>query len=546
MMITHYALHYKNRILQSFLILALGLFCYAFARNITTINDDITPLSSGNVEAMFYIENTETHSMTCIGDGIINTTQEIVCNEATAKNAIISEPDYSNYLSKDLTVVWDTIQNSPTGYQVIGEVYSNESKKSKRSVTDYGAVGDGITDDSNAIIKCIAENDIIVFPTGTYYVTKQLIVPNEKTLIGTGDAIIDFHGNTTSGYDYGYIVNENSSWMPSNTLAHDIKISNLTIKKSNLTEEAKSIILFTNITGVTMENVTVDTTLDDCANTVNMLINCHNINMTGCKFYNNQYTRHGGFWVQDRSYKGISYGTSNITFSKCEFVRNSGIDELIAVYAPAASTGERGHVSNVVFNDCKIVRNNCDTAGTRAPYLIMTSVGNSDNIKFNNCNITDNSLYIGLWKLLVDGNQAIYPINISGCSVTGLQSYNKIGSYLFITEGETKGNTVAQISDSELFAGNKIVCCDNDINLDRCKFYLSNNAVALDSNNVANNCTFYFNDCTSSGRMIRNNKAIVNDSTITVLSGSASKYVIQPKEINNLTIESDVPVIIQK
>ena len=57
MMITHYALHYKNRVLQIFLVIALALFCFAFAKNIKTITDDISPLSSGNVEAMFYIEN---------------------------------------------------------------------------------------------------------------------------------------------------------------------------------------------------------------------------------------------------------------------------------------------------------------------------------------------------------------------------------------------------------------------------------------------------------------------------------------------------------
>lgn len=126
MIITHYALDYKNRILQTFLILALGLFCYAFARNITTINNDITPLSGGNVEAMFYIENPDTGSMTCIGDGLINSTEEITNNIVTVTQNIISAPNYSAITGNSLTVVWHSIRRSEGEIRVYGMLSPND------------------------------------------------------------------------------------------------------------------------------------------------------------------------------------------------------------------------------------------------------------------------------------------------------------------------------------------------------------------------------------------------------------------------------------
>lgn len=121
MMITHYALHYKNRVLQIFLVIALALFCFAFAKNIKTITDNITPLSSGNVEAMFYIENKETGSLTCIGDGLISTNLTIY-NAEEVKNYILTAPDYSNHLPADYTIIWNSIKPFNNSVAVFGAI----------------------------------------------------------------------------------------------------------------------------------------------------------------------------------------------------------------------------------------------------------------------------------------------------------------------------------------------------------------------------------------------------------------------------------------
>ena len=60
-----------------------------------------------------------------------------------------------------------------------------------RKITDnfvtpemYGAKGDGVTDDTNAIQACIDENNNILFPEGTYRITRPLTIRSGKNLTG--------------------------------------------------------------------------------------------------------------------------------------------------------------------------------------------------------------------------------------------------------------------------------------------------------------------------------------------------------------------------
>ena len=52
------------------------------------------------------------------------------------------------------------------------------------NVLDYGAVGDGVTDDTAAIQAALNAGKIIFFPYGQYLITSQLIAPPEVSLTG--------------------------------------------------------------------------------------------------------------------------------------------------------------------------------------------------------------------------------------------------------------------------------------------------------------------------------------------------------------------------
>lgn len=58
------------------------------------------------------------------------------------------------------------------------------------SVKDYGAVGDGSTDDTTAIQNALDANSDIYFPTGNYVVSSTLTVPSFRRLEGGPNAVI--------------------------------------------------------------------------------------------------------------------------------------------------------------------------------------------------------------------------------------------------------------------------------------------------------------------------------------------------------------------
>jgi len=58
------------------------------------------------------------------------------------------------------------------------------------NVKDYGAKGDGISDDTQAIKSAINACDILHFPSGTYMVSSTIVIPSNKTLIGAKGSIL--------------------------------------------------------------------------------------------------------------------------------------------------------------------------------------------------------------------------------------------------------------------------------------------------------------------------------------------------------------------
>lgn len=69
----------------------------------------------------------------------------------------------------------------------------------------YGAVGDGVADDTEAIVKALAENNLVYLPEGKYMITSEIEIPENKTLQLAGK-IISLSGKELSDFSGVAIV----------------------------------------------------------------------------------------------------------------------------------------------------------------------------------------------------------------------------------------------------------------------------------------------------------------------------------------------------
>lgn len=58
------------------------------------------------------------------------------------------------------------------------------------SIKDFGAVGDGLTDDTNAIINALSAHDSVFMPAGEYLITGTITLTANQTIMGAGQASI--------------------------------------------------------------------------------------------------------------------------------------------------------------------------------------------------------------------------------------------------------------------------------------------------------------------------------------------------------------------
>lgn len=61
-------------------------------------------------------------------------------------------------------------------------------------VTDYGAKGDGVTDDSQAFINAVANRGLIIVPPGKYRITKPITLQSNTILTGCGGSVLLIDG----------------------------------------------------------------------------------------------------------------------------------------------------------------------------------------------------------------------------------------------------------------------------------------------------------------------------------------------------------------
>lgn len=111
----------------------------------------------------------------------------------------------------------------------------NQNTNDTVSVKDFGAVGDGVTDDTSAIKSAILSGagKTVHFPSGRYKILEELTIPNNTQIVGSGSSntILDWSKKSTySSGAYNSLIQwekgtlSNSVSVPVNVLERDTKI----------------------------------------------------------------------------------------------------------------------------------------------------------------------------------------------------------------------------------------------------------------------------------------------------------------------------------
>lgn len=194
----------KPKIISLIMVFCLVIFCFIVARiGMRRIIEPETPLSSTNIEAMFYVAMPDNGQIVCIGDGLINSSEE-KSGEIAVERTVVTAPDNSAFVGNAYHVVWNNIKHGENGIEVYGDVASGpkSAKGDVTSVRDFGAVGDGVTDDTVAINKALnaTSGGILYFPSGTYVISKGVRVRSNTHVVGDGKtSIIIAKEGTTRG-----------------------------------------------------------------------------------------------------------------------------------------------------------------------------------------------------------------------------------------------------------------------------------------------------------------------------------------------------------
>ena len=92
-----------------------------------------------------------------------------------------------------------------------------------KNVKLYGAVGNGIADDTVAIQAAVTAEEIVFFPAGTYKVTSAVNIPANRTLFGEGASSVILYTGTAASQGAFFINSGSSTAYVDNVTVQDLK-----------------------------------------------------------------------------------------------------------------------------------------------------------------------------------------------------------------------------------------------------------------------------------------------------------------------------------
>jgi hypothetical protein len=255
-----------------------------------------------------------------------------------------------------------------------------------KSVHDFGAVGDGNTDDTAAIQKAVDSGlGTITFPKGVYRLANTITIDLDKTgfaaLVADGTAKIVMGG---TGPAFHFIGTHEGSADPG-TFKPNVwekqrmpLVRGLEITASEGHKDADGI----EVTGVMQFTVT-ETLIHDLRHAIHLTTRDRNIIVSACHLYHNSGC--GVF------YDHVNLHQSNIVGSHISYCAGGGV------------VTRGGEVRNIQIGTCDIESNMRPDAPASANVLIDSTDGSTDEVAIIGCTLQHNSKSPGSANVRVIG-----------------------------------------------------------------------------------------------------------------------------------------------
>lgn len=262
---------------------------------------------------------------------------EIVGELGTSESKVINQKVVSEELAKKLSIVAQTL----TAAQKL-QTRTNINAQSQVivNVKDFGALGNGVADDTAAITAALQAGSSIYFPDGTYYIPNRLTIPTGKSICGNNKYNSIIYGrinvnsnsliqNLTFMVDDDFMAYDGNGIVENTAQTNNVVFDNCIFKLLNTTTVIATLGLFTFNFGI--DNLKI----------LNCDFTVPSISMNAIKF------------VQNLS-SNITH--ENIVIDKCNFVDIGRI----AIEMWSALSGDNTIAS---INNVKIINNTFENIG---------------------------------------------------------------------------------------------------------------------------------------------------------------------------------------
>ena len=258
--------------------------------NLTTIN--YTP---GTNSLSVYIDGVNQY----VGDSYLETDSDTVT--FTAGLHVGAEVKFTTAVQ----ITTGAIDANTVGYTAsfTGAVGQTVQTKLEQyvSVKDFGAVGDGVTDDSTAIQAALTAGAgrAVYFPGGTYLISATLTVPADTMVTGDG---------------YGSVVYQDTRERNVFSLNNNCTVQHLRLRGDGVTSGGASFQLNNGISAVSKRNIKVLNCFLHAFESNGIYIDdCENLEIIGNYIWDNAYSVGSG---SDIVLYGVTGGTARIIISK--------------------------------------------------------------------------------------------------------------------------------------------------------------------------------------------------------------------------------------